>query len=506
VITLLDACRDNNLFAQWFKRTASWENWFAFLAALFALPMTQEQLAVYRQCTARQDPPTATSREAWLVCGRRAGKSFVLALTAVYLACFHEYRQHLAPGERGTIVVIAADRRQARAIFRFVSGLLNNVPMLRRMIERETADTFDLTNRTTIEIHAASFRSTRGLTLIAALLDEVAFWRSDDSANPDREILAALRPAMVTIPGAMLLCASSPYAKRGILWDAYRKHYGKNSNILVWKAATRTMNPSVPQSVIDDAMEKDPSNAAAEYLAEFRSDVETFVSREVVDAATVQGRSLLPRIEGVGYVAFVDPSGGSSDSMTLGVAHMDGERAVLDLVVERRPPFSPDDVTREFADTIKSYGITTVRGDRYGGMWPRERFAAHGVEYLTSDKVKSDIYLNLLPLLNSGRVELLDNVRLTAQLCSLERRTARGGKDTIDHPPNSHDDAINAAAGAIVAAAHRAVHQITEFYAIAFNKDGSTSGMPTTADAPQKSSTQLYYEWAGGGSDWWGVV
>jgi hypothetical protein len=78
---------------------------------------------------------------------------------------------------------------------------------------------------------------------------------------------------------------------------------------------------------------------------------------------------------------------------------------VLDLVRERQPPFSPDDVTAEFAALLKAYGIGTVRGDRYGGLWPRERFAVHGIEYLTADKPKSDIYRDLLPALNSGRVE-----------------------------------------------------------------------------------------------------
>src|SRR5262249_15172614 len=154
----------------------------------------------------------------------------------------------------------------------------------------------------------------------------------------------------------------------------------------------------VPQSVIDDALEKDQAEASAEYLAEFRSDVETFINREIVDAAVVPDRAVLPRIEGVGYVAFVDPSGGSSDSMTLAIAHREARRVILDLVVERRPPFSPDDVTQEFAATIKSYGIATVCGDRYGGLWPRERFAQYGVDYQTAPQAKSDIYLSLLPM------------------------------------------------------------------------------------------------------------
>jgi hypothetical protein len=299
-ITLLDAIGDPKLFQSWFKkRASSWESWFTFLAALFALPLTPQQLAVFTQCTGREVPPDKPINEVWLCIGRRGGKSFILALIAVFLACFHEYRQYLAPGERGTIIIIAQDRRSARTIFRYVKGLLTGVPMLARMIERETADTFDLTNRISIEIQAASFRSTRGYTLVAALCDEIAFWRSDESANPDTEILAAIRPATATIPGAMLLCASSPYARRGALWDAYRKHYGKDSPVLIWKAPTRTMNPSVPQSVIDAALEADPSSANAEYGAEFRTDVESFISREIVDAAVIIGRHELPRIDNV---------------------------------------------------------------------------------------------------------------------------------------------------------------------------------------------------------------
>ena len=53
-----------------------------------------------------------------------------------------------------------------------------------------------------------------------------------------------------------------------------------------------------------------------------------------------------------------------------------------------------------------------------------------------------------MPLLNSNRIELLDHPRLVAQLCGLERRTARGGRDSIDHAPGAHDDLANAVAGA----------------------------------------------------------
>jgi hypothetical protein len=416
--------------------------------------MDDEMRLLFRECTGRQDPPSGGASEAWLICGRRAGKSFMLALIAVFLAAFKDWRPYLGPGEVATVMVIAADRKQARVIMRYCVGLLQSVPMLARIVEGTTRETITLSNRVTIEVHTASFKTVRGYSLVAGLCDELAFWPTDDSASPDTEILDALRPAMATIPGAMLLCASSPYAQRGALWDAWRKHWAKDDPILVWRAPTRVMNPSVPQSIIDAAFERDPASAAAEWMAQFRSDVEAFVTREVVSAAVVPGRYELPRVAGTTHVGFVDPSGGSADSMTLAVAHRDKDgNGVLDAVRERRPPFSPEDVVQEFGDCLKSYGVHRVTGDRYGGEWPRERFRVHGITYEPSEKTKSQIYGEVLPLLNSGRVELLDLPRLSVQLCGLERRTARGGKDSIDHAPGGHDDVANACAGALVAAA-----------------------------------------------------
>jgi hypothetical protein len=386
---------------------------------------------------------------------QKGGKSFILALIAVFLACFRDYRPYLQPGERGTIMVIATDRKQARAIFRYVQGLLTRIPMLSKMIERETADAFDLNNSVTIEIAVASFRTTRGYTIVAALCDEIAFWQtSEDSATPDIEILAALRPGMSTIPNSMMLCSSSPYARRGALWDAHRRWFAKDgAPALVWQAATRDMNPAVPQRVIDEAYERDPASAAAEYGAQFRSDIEAFVSREAVEACTDTGQFERPRLGNFRYIAFIDPSGGSADSMTMAIGHLEDSVAVLDLTREFKPPFSPESVVAEMAKTLKAYGIHRATGDRYAGEWPVEQFRKFGVTYEPYAKPKSDLYRDFLPLVNSRRAALLDNAKLVAQLCSLERRTARGGRDSIDHPPGAHDDLANCVAGVVVALA-----------------------------------------------------
>ena len=141
--------------------------------------------------------------------------------------------------------------------------------------------------------------------------------------------------------------------------------------------------------------------------------------------------------------------------MTLAIAHLSDGLVVLDAVRERRPPFSPEAVVTEFAQLLAEYRVTTVIGDRYGGEWPRERFRQHGIGYVAAERPKGELYGSLLAMINSGRLELLDHTRLIAQLCGLERRTAWGGRESIDHAPGGHDDLANAVAGAVAAAARR---------------------------------------------------
>ena len=114
--------------------------------------------------------------------------------------------------------------------------------------------------------------------------------------------------------------------------------------------------------------------------------------------------------------------------MTLAIGHRQDDMVVIDCLRERRPPFSPDDVCGEFAALLKSYRVTTVHGDRYAGEWPRERFRERDIGYEPAEKPKSDLYRDLLPLLNARRIDLIDDKRLQAQLCGLERRTSRGGQ------------------------------------------------------------------------------
>jgi hypothetical protein len=398
-------------------------------------------------------PPGAPAAYLWLCIGRRGGKSFAMALIAVFLAAFRDWRPKLSPGERAIVLLVAADREQAKILHRYCQGILSP-PILQSLVWNVTASEIELHGGVTIEVVTRSYRTIRGRSVCVAILDELAFWRDDDSANPDSEVLNAVRASMATFGSdAMVIAGSSPYARRGVLWDAFRRWFGKDdARNLVWRAATRTMNPTVSQEFIDNEFERDPASAAAEYGAEFRSDIATFVDLAVLEACTADGLFELPPVSGTAYLAFCDPSGGSSDAMTLAIAHHDDGVAVLDCVREVRAPFQPEAVVEDFCKTLASYGVAKVTGDRYAGEWPREQFLKRNVTYVPSERVKSDLYRDALPLLNSRKCQLLDIRRLISQLHGLERRTARGGKDSIDHGPGAHDDVANAVAGALVLA------------------------------------------------------
>lgn len=438
----------------------SWRNWLIVLRAAYGQGYTfnQDELAFFKSIAGGRNPPKNRVKELWLIVGRRGGKDSIASLIAVDAARFADCVA-LRPGERALIPCFATDRDQAGIVFNYIKGYFEEIPRLQSWLAADLPNSYrsgpiQLKNRTDIQVTTNNYRAPRGRPIATALFDEVAFWRSEDSATPDIETYRAVIPGMATVPDAMLVGISSPHKRSGLLFNKYDALFGKeDDNELVIQAPTRVMNPKIDEinpGLIDQAMEDDPDLALAEYFAEFRRDLADYVQREVVDACTLRKVTRIEPIPGVQYMAFVDPSGGSADSMTMAIGHLEGSRGILDALFERRAPFAPSEVVAEFCEALKPYGVNRVTGDRYAGEWPREQFAIGGVIYEPSEASKSDIYRDFLPMMNSVRCQLLDVARLKNQLLGLERRTIRGGRDSIDHAPGALDDLINAAAGVLV--------------------------------------------------------
>ena len=429
----------------------SWHAWRSLLLAANGEPLKQDELTTFQRFTGRTAPPEGRVDEFWCVIGRRGGKSRAMTVLSAYLAGLCDHSDSLARGEKGLLLLIAQDKRAAKISLDYIEGAFQSRPLLSQLVKERKRDELELTNGIIIEVRAPTLRGVRGTTCIACICDEIAFWRSDESANPDQEILNALRPARATTNGP-LIAISSPYARRGVLWETYRHNYGPDGDpaILVARGTSRDFNPELSQTFVDRALERDPEANRAEFLAEFRTDVESLLTQEAIQACVDPGaRERAPEFTH-DYVAFVDPSGGSSDAMTLAIAHKEGETELLDAIRERRPPFSPEAVVEEFSSVMRQYRCSRCYGDRYGGAWPAEQFMKCGIHLEPAEKTKSDVYLDLLPLINSKAVRLLDQDRLMLQFVGLERTTKSGGRDRIDHPRGCHDDVANAAAGALV--------------------------------------------------------
>ena len=162
-----------------------------------------------------------------------------------------------------------------------------------------------------------------------------------------------------------------------------------------------------------------------------------------------------PPQPGITYTAFCDAAGGTgSDSFTLAVAHYDKahETVIMDLCRERAPRFVPAAVIAEFAQQLKLYRISSVMGNSFAGGFHADEWTRNGITFRSCPRTTSENYLHALPLLLSGRVQLIDSSKLRAQLASLERHVL-AGREVVRHPAvaSAHDDIAAAAAGAIAA-------------------------------------------------------
>ncbi|HEV7254502.1 MAG TPA: terminase [Mesorhizobium sp.] len=456
------ALRDPNLLGAALGPSATWDTWLAILRAAFGLPLSAEERAAFDKVSGGREPPQKRVRELWAIIGRRSGKSRVAAALATYQAAFGNH-SNLSAGEAGVVLVLAASKTQAAAVFNYVRAFFEASPILRELVVSETGDELRLKGNIVIAVHSNSFKTIRGRTLVAAVFDEAAFWRDDSTSLPDIETYRAVLPALATT-GGMLIGISSPYGQRGLLFQKHQECFGQsNPDVLVIKGGTKTLNPTISAEVITQAHQDDPEAARAEWDGEFRGDLSSFIDREVVQGCVAPGIRERTFVRDYRYHAFCDPSGGAHDSMTLGIAHREGVRSVLDCVREVQPPFNPTDVVEEFERLLRTYKINMVTGDRYGAGWVQEAFRTAGLRYVASERTRSEIYLDALPLLMGETAVLLDNSRLVGQIAQLERRTSRQGRDSIDHMRGASDDLANAALGAItIAAASAGVSRLSK--------------------------------------------
>jgi len=423
------------------------------LRSIEGLPLTAAQLELWRLCTGREEYPGIPFGEATVIAGARSGKDSRIAAPIVcYEATFGGHEKRLSRGERGVIALVAQNQRASKIAFDFVRDYLMGSEVLRTLVAEVRAGEVELVNGITISCFACTQRSLRGWSIPVAVLDEVGFFRLEGSSDSDAEVQASVRRGMIAFEETKLIKISTPYMKGGVLYEDFRSYYGKDSaDVLVWRAPSTLMNPTILEERLDRERRLDPSRFAREYEAAFVDDLEAFLPGAWVEDAVVAGRHELAPVAGCSYVGAVDLAGGGGDRSVIAIVHAEGEgadrRIVLDLVKGyggRGHAVALEAMVHEMAEILARYGLRRVVGDRYAAAWTRQRFEAEGVTYEDASKSKSEAYLETEPFFAAGRIEILDHAELVRELKQLERRARSGGRTIVDHPSGGHDDLANA--------------------------------------------------------------
>jgi hypothetical protein len=452
-VNILQAINDQNLFLPFFDgKLETWSHWLTAIRCVYGLPLGDDEAQVIRQCTGRDVAklPNDGFRSSLFLCGRRSGKSRMAAVMAAYEAVLAGHERKLAKGEKGVVAVVAPTTDQAKIVLSYLRGVFS-VPLLAAEVVSDNRDSLELKNGIKLVVLAGHYRSTRGYTLVCAIVEEAAFFGVEDEGKVknDKELIQALRPSLATCKGK-LIAISSPYSPRGWCFTTWKRAWGNDaSKTLCWRAPTLVMNGTLDPELIQEDMATDPSMARSEWFAEWRETTEAFISREVVADLVVPGRKMLPPVAGLRYFAFADLSGGRGDDAALAIGHREGQVVVIDLLLRVRPPFDPVQVVGQFARELAAYGCDRVTTDAYAADFASRAWLAAGTRVAKCQKNKSELYVEMLPRLMSRRVELPDDDALVDQFASLQRRTRSGGRDIVDHPPGPghHDNLANAVAG-----------------------------------------------------------
>lgn len=457
--------------SQWMDRLGligeSWNAWriIGKVADGLGAALTPEELVIYTALTGRRTVPTDL-RELWALAGRGSGKTSFMALQAVKASC----RGYVSVRGIPRVLLLALTKEQSGVAFEYCESFFDADRELRKLITRRTTTSLTLAHGVRVQTITGDYRAVRGYSVAAALLDEVAYWWSDTTnANPDVEIVRALRPGLGKVPGSKLLAATTRWIEEGAAYETHKRHYANETsqNILVVDAPTRTLNPSFDAATIAIAEEEDAESAASEYGQAWRVAGGTLVHAAAYDACVDVGVFERAPEEPLGdsyYKAAVDLSGGmGQDSAALSIGHVEEGSGPdvfhMDLLVEVEPPFDPAVMVAEFAAHCVRFGVSEVIGDQFSEGFAASEFRRHGLTYTVSARKTNEVVLDTLAIINTRRVRFLDVSKLRKQFLNLRRDYGSGGRPTILET-RRHDDCAVVSARAISAALELGVEPI----------------------------------------------
>jgi hypothetical protein len=414
---------------------------------------------------AKQIPPEARGVLV-AVCGARAGKSYVLgALYSLWRALVAD-TSGLAPGEQATALIVGPDMRLARQVLRYALGAAEGCRPIKMLIESQGADGFLLRRPDKSLVAVECLPATRGgsalrgRSLVSAVLDECAFFRSDDHVINDGDVFRAVAPRVMS--GGMVVLASTPWVGAGLLFSEFDRNHGHAVSAIAAHAPTTLLRPdSKTKALVERERERDADNARREFDAEFlASGASSFFDGEVLEEAAALWVHEPPDPDL--FAAGADFAFLADASALVVVSRSEEEYRVAD-VLERRPtksvPLVPSAVVGEFAARAKKYGVQAIVADSHGKASVVEHLGARGLEFIDApagQRAIAQTYLAVRDLLVEGRLALPRHDRLLRQMVETVATPLLGGGLRISHPrvAGGHGDLVSALVLAVWRARH----------------------------------------------------
>jgi hypothetical protein len=262
------------------------------LMTLYGMPLTPDEVALFHDCTGREAYTPREFHEVTVIAGARSGKdSRILVPVLLYEGTFGGHERQLGKGEIGMVPLVAQDEKSTRTAFGYVREYLVRSPLLKSLVAEEREREMWLTNQIRIACFACTAKSLRGYSIVAAGMDELAFFRVEATADADVEVQAAIKRGMVAFETGKLVKITTPYLKSGLVYDDYTRAFGHDDpDLLVWRASTTLMNPTISETRLARDRRADARRAAREYDAIWADDTEAFFPGAWIDAAVNEGR------------------------------------------------------------------------------------------------------------------------------------------------------------------------------------------------------------------------
>lgn len=399
--------------------------------------------------------------------GRRSGKTLMASISACYAGCVlaDEYKKFLRPNEHFYIITVANTVNQARLALNNIKSLIGNSPLLKNLIENETADSLQLLNRAIIKSIPTSSRSARGMAAPFILFDELAYAMDTSGNSAGDSLYNALAPSSAQFGNlGRILLLSSPYRQEGIFYDIYKQGItGLYEDIQVVNLPSWEMNPTLSKTFLESEKARNPDMFNVEYGANFSQNLSSFLSADLIDAAINYDRnSLPPQDHYLGdYFLSLDPAKGSRDTYAACVAHFEDSSLVVDLFHQftaswgegQKKQVNIAEVESWILEKHGMYNFSKVCLDQYNSVSTIQRLSGlldiQEINWSASSKTKA--YSKLRELFNSRKIELYPHLESIQQLKSLSVFYKPGGTWSVSGGTGAAvDDFVSSLAGILL--------------------------------------------------------